>query len=379
MAAPYGRLRIVRVEQGKRRIMTEAVYRTIAEKLSGEIAAGKYADAGKLPSAGTLARRFGVARETIRHALEQLHLKGIIASRKGAVAFITERANRCTGLIGLLMPEITFAQVFQRFANEVVLVGEKFGYSVLLGDVSSAPAAEKAALVKRFAQDFAKRRVEGVIFRPMVDNRYRKVNQEVVRILKDAGVPIVLIDCDIVQSPERSDLDVIGINNVDAGRRIAAHLLATGRRRIAFLVSGPPSVNRRNRLTGVAGEVIASGGRWDDDSVIGVAPDNVGKVRRLMARPDAPDAIVCGNDEYAIRMIRSLTRLGFRVPEDVAVVGFDDDVCARIFTPQLTTISQPAKLIAEAAFRALLARVRGSTVQPREILVAAPLIVRQST
>ena len=103
----------------------------------------------------------------------------------------------------------------------------------------------------------------------------------------------------------------------------------------------------------------------------------VGKA--IAATPSSPDAIVCGNDEQAILLTETLARLGKRIPDDVAVVGFDDIAAARLATPPLTTISQPVRKLAATAFKTLLARMRYPNNDPREILLDAPLIVRLST
>ena len=92
-----------------------------------------------------------------------------------------------------------------------------------------------------------------------------------------------------------------------------------------------------------------------------------------------PDAIVCGNDEQAAHLMETLAVLGKHAPKDIAVVGFDDIALARSTTPPLTTISQPVKKLASTAFKSLLARIRYPNNDPREILLDAPLVLRQST
>jgi DNA-binding LacI/PurR family transcriptional regulator len=78
-------------------------------------------------------------------------------------------------------------------------------------------------------------------------------------------------------------------------------------------------------------------------------------------------------------LVESLKAIGKRIPEDVAVTGFDDDSFARSSVPPLTTIRQPAGLIAKTAFKTLLARIRYPQNDHREILLDAPLITRRST
>ena len=92
-----------------------------------------------------------------------------------------------------------------------------------------------------------------------------------------------------------------------------------------------------------------------------------------------PDAIVCGNDETAVQLVETLRAIGKRVPEDVAVVGFDDAGIAASCRIPLTTVRQPSRQIATAVLRTLLARISRPGDSPREIRLSAPLVVRAST
>ena len=359
----------------------KAKYETIAETLKAEIGSGKFAGKKSLPSEGCLAQRFSVSRGTVRQALSKLCLSGIIESHRGSGYHFKTTTAR-TGRIGLLMPEITFTPFFQRLAHEVSVAAEKSGCSVFLGQEAGGTAAKRAQVVKSVARRFVKQGVDGVIFRPLVDDCLQKANRTVIDILQKAKVPVVLLDCDVCHVPMQSGLDVVGINHLSAGRSIAAHLLECGCRRIVFLQGGPPSVNRRNRLAGVAGEVVSAGGQWGDDSVVtltGSDAAGVEQVLRLLAGGATPDALICGHDAFAVMLMKRLAASGRRVPQDIAIVGFDDDPCAALATPPLTTIHQPARRIAAEAVKTLAWRIDHPDAPPRNILVPASLVVRGST
>jgi len=359
----------------------KAKYETIAETLRAEIGSGKFAGKKSLPSEGSLARRFSASRGTIRHALSNLCLSGVIESRRGSGYHFRAKTVR-TGRIGLLMPEITFTPFFQRLAHEVAVAAEKSGCSVFFGQEAGGTAAKRAQVVKSVARRFVKQGVDGVIFRPLVGECQQKANRAVVDILRKAKVPVVLLDCDVCHFPMKSGLDVVGINHLSAGRCIAAHLLECGCERIVFLQGGPASVNRRNRLAGVAGEVVSAGGRWGDDSVVTLTgSDEVGveQVMRLLDGGAAPDALICGNDAFAVMLMKRLAASGRRIPQDITIVGFDDDPCAALATPPLTTIHQPAQRIAAEAVKTLAWRIDHPDAPARNILVPATLVVRGST
>lgn len=352
----------------------------IMQALKKEIAAKAFPN-GKLPSEAALCERFTAARETVRRALRELIRQDLVTTRNGVGTFVTRRGARTSGLLGLLIPDFAEATYFVRLKDELERIARRVGYGISFETIHASCLREKTAAVRRKARELAIRHVEGVIFRPLLDLRVGKANHEVVRIFRNADIPVVLVDSDITAPGERSDCDLVAVNNVDAGRRIASHLMENGYTRLAYLMPSlglGPNVNWCNRLFGVAGEIalrdISSGVH-----TLTFAPTDLNALQKVLNRPGRPDAIVCGNDETAMRLLDSLQRLGKRIPEDIAVVGFDDMPLAANSIPLLTTIRQPTGEIVRTALRALLARIRYPNAGPREINVSAKLVVRRST
>ena len=355
--------------------------REVYERLMREIAAGKFAKGGKLPSESKLCDTFGVSRMTIRGALAELQRQGLIEKRNGAGSFLTRRALRKSGLIGLIIPNFEAFEFFSDIKDELERHCKRLNYKVQL--VFTRERNHEAAVrdIRRKVRELAVARAEGVIFRPYVDEAFSAANREVVRICQRAEIPVVLIDSDITRPPERSDCDLVAVNNIDAGRRIASYLHRRGRHHIAFLGENrrlAKNINWDNRLFGLAGE-LALLGSANGVRTLDFAPTDARALASALRGKCRVDAIVCGNDESASSLIKTLKALGKRVPEDVAVVGFDDIAIARTTVPPLTTISQPVRKIAATAFKTLLARIRYPNNDPREIFLTAPLVPRRST
>ena len=353
----------------------------IVKRLTKNIMSGAYSETGKLPSEAKLSESFGVSRMTLRGALEQLRQQGLIEKRNGAGSFLTKRAYRRSGLIGLAIPDYESYEFFAEIKKEIEHHAARLGYHVALVFSSERTHEPLVRDIRRKVRELAVSRAEGVVFRPFVAEEMVETNKEIVNILRHAEIPVVLIDSDITSPPNRSNCDLVAVNNVNAGRLIANHLHDCGYGRIAFMtVDGKPFANANwsNRLFGLAGELALLG---CEGSVrrLDFAPTDERELARLLRSRTRPDAIVCGNDEQATRLIESLARLGKRVPDDIAVVGFDDIAAARMSTPSLTTISQPVRKLAATAFKTLLARMRYPGGDPREILLDAPLVVRRST
>ncbi len=353
----------------------------IVEKLTKDIMDGVYSEDGRLPGESNLAKHFGVSRMTLRFALEELRRQGLIEKRNGSGSFLTKRAFRRSGLIGLVIPDYESFGFFSAIKNEIALHASRLKYRVELVFTKERGHGAIVRDIRHKVRELAVSRAEGVVFRPFVDEGFSAANREVVKILRHAEIPVVLVDSDITRPPERSDCDLVAVNNIGAGRQIAEHLFARGFRRIAFLMedSNPFSnANWSNRLFGLAGELALLG---CEESVrrLDFSPSSESAVAKLMRRRDRPEAIVCGNDEQAAILVETLRKVGRRVPTDVAVVGFDDAPVARSTTPPLTTVSQPVRKLAATAFKTLLARMRYPNNDPREILLDAPLVARLST
>ena len=351
--------------------MGENKFKDIFEVLRSDIVAGKYAGGEPLPSAPTLMRRFCVARATAVAALKELERCGFAKSRRGKGTFPANRS------IGMILPGVAYSEFFLPIMGAISCRCQEDGYGLLFGDAYSDDPVRRAEQAKALAEDFVAKRVSGVILQPaaLLDNM-QAVNGEIVSIFDGAKIPVVLIDNDIVPPPERSGYDLVGINNYEAGRLLGKHLVDAGARRICFLVHNRCAASIRLRCSGIM--AASEEKRGVKTCILSAEPGESDKIKKFLAK-EKPDAIVCGNDKTAARLRQTLARLGKRVPEDVMLAGFDDVQIASVMTPQLTTIRQPCEAIADAAFSALLERMRRPDLHPREIFLPARLVAREST
>ena len=348
-------------------------YLEIADELCADIRAGKYRSRRSFPSLTMIMHRFGVARATAAKCVDELKHRGVVAAspRSGITARNTSRT------IGLILPGVAYSEFFPPIMSGISQRCQDNGYSLLFGDVYSKRPDVRAQQAKALAESFAQKHVAGVIFQPIsfVSDATR-INKEIVAILSDAGIPVVLIDYDIVPPPERSAFDLVGINNFDAGRRLAAHLIAVGAKNIHFLMYHNCAASGSNRLEGANFANFQGGHKCSN--ILQADPEDVAAVRAYLKK-HRPDAIICGNDTIAAFLKHTLDALGKRVPEDIMLAGFDDVQFASVMTPQLTTIHQPCDEIAAMAFRALQERIADPSLPPREIYLPAPLVMRKST
>ena len=346
-------------------------------QLKADILNGKYISGRKFPSIVQLMGRFGVSRVTAVRVTEMLKKRGLVISRQGQGTFVTGRARLLGGAIGLIVPGSCYSEVFPVICQEISRLAQKSGLTLLFGDVSSADPRVRAERALELAQKFAHENVSGVIYQPMefLDDA-EDVNRKILSVFDDAGISVVLIDNDIVQSPARSSYELVSVNSFDVGRRLAEHLIGRGARNLHFLMQPNAAYSIQGRLMGVRSICTERNARV---VVSDVDVADVSAVRRLLRRKPAPDAIICRNDHLAAHLLLTLRKMGKRVPAGVLVTGCNDSPYAAMLEPALTTIRIPCEDIAATAYRFLMERIADPSIPVRECYLKAALIGRAST
>ena len=356
--------------------MSETKYSTLVETLKNGILGGRYASSCPLPSEHALANRFKVSRSTVQQAFRELEKVGLMSRSRGRGTFVS-RLGR-SRQIGLIVPGVACTDFFQPIVSEINRQARKEAYTLLFAEVFSLDRAERIRQVRELAAEFVRKNVAGIIYEPLAGPGGVEPNDHILRAFRKAKIPVVLLDCDIVPFPQRSDYDVVGVNDVEAGAKIAAHLLSVGARRIHFLVCELCPTTFENRLYGAAAELVR-GGHFKKEWVLRAEADDVAALKRHIRRFGRPDAFVCSNDAIAAVFKQTLEKAGLAVPGDVMLTGFADLPVAALMTPSLTTIRQSRDQMGGAAFRRLLERIAQPALPPNEILFPVQLMARDST
>lgn len=351
------------------------VYLSKVRELREAIRGGAYAD-GVFLSEAQVMRKFGVGRQTAVRILNELVKDGLIVRRRGAGTFLSRLGRRTTGRLGLIIHGSDYCELFAPVAKRISQVCQSCGYSLMFGDVSSLGTVGRAQRVLQLVDKFLSDGVDGVILQPieLVSNA-AEINDKIARRLTEAKTPLVLLDSDIARPPERSPYDLVSVDHLAVGRRLAQHLRATGARRVVYLTQRNRAPCVLERQTGVA---LGCAGLPLPGKAVFAEPDDLAAVRRMLKR-DRPDAIACYNDRQAALLLQTLARLGLRVPQDVRVAGFDDVQCARLTIPPLTTMRQPCEAIGSTVVKLLIERIKDQTRPARTVLLDSPLVVREST
>ena len=350
----------------------------IVETLRHEIMLGKYAVNERFPSEQMLVRRFKVARATVSHALAELKSAGILRVKAGSGAYVTPMAKG-QGAIGLIVPGRGRGEIFEPICRAIESEVGKLGYSaVSCGTLKGSPEERKAAALA-FASTCVERHVAGVIMEPieLVPGK-EETTEEILALLKEMDIPVVLIDRDISSVAGRSAYDLVGIDNFDAGYRLGELMVASGARRISFLHFSESAPTIRRRIHGVAQAVMDAGLRWNRKSVIELKIGDAHGLAVILQERNPPDAVICANDRTATFVVQTLAAIGLKVPKDVRVSGFDDQLYAQRSRVPLTTVRQPCEELGRVALRTLVERILHHDLPPREILLASQIVRRKS-
>ena len=285
--------------------------------------------------------------------------------RNDAARQLRAGTNRAIGMIVLDIANPFFTDV-SRGVEDVLLDQQR---PLILGNSAQEPSRET-----NYLDLFEQQRMDGVLITPVTNVLDR------LRRLRDRGTSVVLVD----RMTRAKEFSSVAIDDSMGGRIATEHLLAVGRRRIAF-IGGPAKLTQvKNRLAAAraAAESHGSGEiSFVETETMNAEAGRMG-VEQLLALPAGrrPDAIFAANDLVALGVLQTLTLRGIRVPDDIAIVGYDDIDFASSAAIPLTSVRQPARTMGSTAASLLLdviAEPASSTV--RHLTLKPELVIRRST
>jgi len=322
-----------------------------------------------------VAREAGVSAMTVSRVLNEqpgvsdprrAHVRAAIHKlgyRRNSLARSLKASRSHT--LGLVVPDITnpyFPEIV-RGAEDVAL---EAGYGVFLSNAVEDQQREATSL--RLMDE---RRVDGVI---VVSPRLPE--RQLHALLRSHRAAVV-----VNRSAPPEVAGAVRLDHVSGVMQAIDHLVSLGRRRFGVLAGPDSSFAARERLEGIRIGLEARGMPLAPDRLVKTAPyidDGADAAARLFELAGPLDALLCYNDLVAAGALQACAAAGLRVPQDVAVVGFDDIAFARMFTPPLTTLHVPKYDLGVNAMRILLDRIAGRNVHA-EVVLRPTLVVRGST
>lgn len=327
-----------------------------------------------------VARAAGVSIKTVSNVINNYpHVRSVTRERvEAAIDELQYRPNQAArslrsgraDMIGLIVPDLR-NPYFAELADDVMRAARAHGFSVLIEQFDAERDSELAAL-----RGARRRGLDGVLYSVL------SLGEDDAALLDEVGMPMVLLGERIFHSAH----DHVTMRNTEAAQAATAHLIAAGRQRILALGSHPGEVvgSAGLRLRGYEAALAEAGRELDPRLVVAVdrwhRVDGADAMRAVLDSGVEFDGVVGFNDSLALGAMRVLLERGVRIPDEVAIVGFDDLDETRYSLPALTTIDPGRSEIARVAVDLLIERITGDAeLAPREVLADFRLVEREST
>ncbi|SFS13662.1 transcriptional regulator, LacI family [Microbacterium sp. cf046] len=309
-----------------------------------------------------LNHREKVSPDAVRRVREAIEELGYV--RNDAARQLRVGRSSTVGLVVLDVRNPFFTDLARGAESEAA----RHGLSVILGN-SDEDVEREAGYLDLFEEQ----RVRGILISP-----YREVGPQ-LRRLRERGTPAVLVD----RRSEDELFSSVSLDDEMGGRLAAEHLIQTGRRWILF-TGGPFDIRQIvDREAGARRAVEAAAGvTWETvpTPAASVADGRAtGELIAARAPEDRPDAIFAANDLVAMGVLQGLAGHGIRVPEEIAIIGFDDIDFASAAVVPLSSIRQPSQLMGETALRILLSEIDDPDGDAQQVVFEPELVVRAST
>ena len=326
-----------------------------------------------------VATRAGVSVTTVSHVLNDAPGKRITDATRDRVRRAAQQLGyspnsvarnlrlQRSQMLALISDEIATTPYAGRMILGAQEAASKAGWLLMLVNTGSDSEFEAAEI-----QALRQRQVDGFLYATMY-------HREVALPEAVAGVPTVLLDA---RSADRTVPSVVP-DEVAGGRTATEELIRHGHSRIGFLNNADDIPATHGRLEGYRTALRNAGLTFDQRLVIARPSDTEGGLhgaRELLSATDRPTAVFCFNDRMAMGAYHAAAELGLRIPQDLSVVGFDNqELIADGLRPGLTTVALPHYEMGAWAVEALIARIEGhERGGPQHAALSCPLVIRNS-
>lgn len=318
-------------------------------------------------SVGTVSRYLNNAknlspeyRDKVESAIKTLNYK----PSRLAQAMRTKRTN----MIALVVPEMQ-NQFYIELYNAIRLACYQQGYIPIMYTMEAG-----IQMLQHLFSGSGAAQFDGIIFAFMDDEQ----NLDLISHY-DGDIPFILMTC---KPRDASVYSVIVSDVYDGGYQAARHILEMGHTRIAYVGHTDNPLNMNEKLAGVKRAFAEGNLLFDPDYYIeGMSTYATGynSAHKLMRMPSPPTAVITGNDMLAAGVLKYLLEHNYRVPDDVAVIGYDGIKLGTVCSPSLSTVAQPIEGMGQAAVDQLLQKINQPDSGNIQSIFKPRLIVRQST
>ena len=355
------------MEQGKFEKENQTpLYRQLADEIRRQIKNGEILPGQKLMSESEMLKAYGVGRLTVRNALQLLVSEGLLKKSQGKGTFCADTTDRhsLNVQVFLDMTDTYFIPYYVRGISEIL---SRANSNFLISDTRDDDQTLSALL-----EGVSPQNTSGVIVQCTDECLSDEVSERItgtIRTLTNAGVPVIILDGRI------NDVNVSSftLDEIAGGMRAAEHLAAFGHKKCAFL-NLETHRDSRLRYQGFA----AGAKKYQMEKPLEISCKSDWEAEVLQAAEQGITGIFAYNDNAALRCIMTLKKEGYRIPEDVSVLGFDDTYLALACDPQLTSLIHPKEQMGRDAAETILSMIETGSNAPADKKYKTELMIRDS-
>ncbi|GAB2026947.1 GntR family transcriptional regulator [Lactovum odontotermitis] len=341
--------------------MAIPLYQKISDDLKDLISNQTIKVGDKLPTEKELSETYNVSRITAKHALNNLEQIGLISRSRGRGSFVkrssVDENERATKAILFIHPFGDLA--FGDFAQGLIPYMKRHGYNVFITHVEFLQESAASEIIQNF---------DGLIYYPMNTDDYLDTLYELVAL----NFPVVLLDKEIYGLP----FPCVRADNFAGGQLATQRLIDAGHEKIAFMMSGEahPPHTTRDRYLGYMSALSQAKLKFH---TLYSNPQETSRVAVDYLKASGATALVCENDFIALSLLTTLQHEGYKIPQDISIIGFDNIQAASLSNPPLTTVEQNFSKMGEEAAKLMFNWIKTKKI-PQNSCLPVQLIERNS-
>lgn len=347
--------------------MDKTKYQMIKDFILQGIASGKFKEGEKIYSENMLSRKFKVSRHTVRHAIMELVFEGILISQKGRGTFVAKRFSDSSRYIAVLTTFIS-DYIFPLIIRGIEKVVAKEGFGLLLFSTDNSYESERYHLESIIKNSS----ISGVIIEP-TKSALPSENADLYFTLIKSGVPVIFINTILEGISE----NYIITNDESATFKLTHTLIENGAKKLLGVFKGD-DLQGIKRFSGFKKACEEKELEFDSIFFVSEEYNSVHNKAADFVLRNKFDTVVCYNDKIALPLCAKLKELGFKIPKDVSITGYDNSILSTLTDIKLTTVDHPKEKLGEMAGKSILHMINNPFYKVKEE-IECEIIFRNST
>ena len=349
-----------------------------ADFLRNKILKGNFKEGDKFPSVTELAREFGISRTTVDKVVSMLVAEGLLHRISGKGTFMQPKGRTRKNRIAVIVSH-SDNPYYSKIIRGVTDTAREKGYHLILCNSEGKINKEKLDIKGIMAE------ADGVLLCSALDKEGGSPTAEKLLV---EGFPFVLIS-HLISSKNIHKMHYVIADGQKGGYLATKHLIGLGRQKVAFFTHKNclHDISFESRFSGYKEALFEAGIPFQKKLVLettafdafhGYEKDGYRIADKIISMEERPTAIFANGDSLAIGLLRALREKGIRVPEDIALCGFDDIDLASQWGIELTTVAQPKYQIGKKAVKIVIEEHDGETGTPQHVVLPVELKVRRT-